>query len=546
MTITLLNVFIFVYSSKRSNKLMKSTFFSLIALLSIHTSLAKPLVVCTEASPEGFDIVRYNSSATTNAAADTLFNRLIEYQPLTHKFIPSLAARWEVSQDNRTYTFYLRKDVVFHRNELFIPSRLLNADDVVFSFKRMLDLQNPWYKHTPTGFPYAQSYQLNTLIQSIEKLDTYTVRFTLSKPDATFISLLSMGFASIYSAEYAQLLLKMGKTEHINHKPIGTGPFILRRYHKDAVIRFDANPAYFSGKPKTDQLIYAITPDAALRVQKLKAGECHIALSPKPQDIRAVKNNKNIRTLSAPASMTAYIAINTQHKPLNHKALRQALNMTLNKETYLKVVFEGNGIIAKGPLPPTIWGHSTTTDYAYDPVQAKKILAEAGFPQGFETTIWTRTSNGISNPNPKAGAELLQADLAKIGVIAKINVLEWGELLQRSKMGAHDLLFMGWISDSDDPDNFFSPLFRCSAANAGTNFARYCNYQLDKLITAGTTTTDLKARSQIYQNVQKIIHDEALWIPLVHPMLTVLIRNNVNGYTVNPFGRQDFAQTVVQ
>lgn len=546
MAIALLNIFIFVYSSKRSNRLMKSILFSLIAILSIQSSLAKPLVVCTEASPEGFDIVRYNSSVTTNAAADTLFDRLIEYQPLARQFIPSLATQWEVSQDNRTYTFHLRKDVSFHRNDLFIPSRLLNADDVVFSFKRMLDPQNPWYKNTPTGFPYAQSYQLNTLIQSIEKLDNHTVRFTLSKPNATFMSLLSMGFASIYSAEYAQLLLKMGKTEHINHKPIGTGPFVFRRYQKDAVIRFDANPVYFSGKPKTDQLIYAITPDAALRVQKLKAGECHIALSPKPQDIRAVKNNKNIRTLSTPASMTAYIAINTQHKPLNHKALRQALNMSLNKATYLNVVFEGNGIIAKGPLPPTIWGPSPITDYAYDPVKAKKILTEAGFPKGFETTIWMRTSNGISNPNPKAGAELLQADLAKIGVTATINVLEWGELLQRSKMGAHDLLFMGWISDSNDPDNFFSPLFRCSAAIAGTNFARYCNPKLDKLITAATATTDLQVRSQMYQNIQKIIHDEALWIPLVHPTLTVLVRQNVNGYTVNPFGRQDFAQTVVQ
>jgi len=229
---------------------------------------AATLSVCTEASPEGFDVVQYNSLSTTNASADVLMNRLVDFDAKAAKLVPSLAQSWSVSPDGLVYDFKLRPGVKFHNTAYFTPSRELNADDVRFSFERMLDPTNPWHKVAQSGFPHAQSLQLPELIKKIETPDPLTVRFTLSRPDSTFLPALSMGFASIYSAEYADKLMKAGTPELMNSQPIGTGPFIFNRFQKDAVVRYKANPDYFAGKPAVDGLIFAITPDANVRLQK--------------------------------------------------------------------------------------------------------------------------------------------------------------------------------------------------------------------------------------------------------------------------------------
>lgn len=523
-----------------------STTFALLGLTLPLLAQAKPLTVCTESNPEGFDVVRYNSLITTNASADVLFNRLVEFDAVAGKVVPGLAERWEVSADGLAYTFFLRHKVAFHSTDYFKPTRPLNADDVVFTFERMLNLNHPWYKTAPTGYPHAQSMQLPKLVKAIRKVDDNTVRFELNYPEATLLGKLTMGFASIYSAEYAAQLLAAGTTDQLNSKPVGTGPFVFQSYQKDAVVRYEVNPAYWGSKPKVDRLIYAITPDSVVRVQKLKAGECQIALGPKPADVIAARSDKTIKEIEAPAFMTAFVAINSQHKPFDNPLVRQAINLSFDKKAYLKVVFDGTATAASRPYPPNTWSwNKGLTEYAFDPVKAKKLLADAGFPNGFDTTIWVRPTGGTLNPNPKAGSELLQADLAKVGIRAQIKVVEWAELIRRGKAGEHDLLFMGWAGDNGDPDDFLTPQFSCAAVQSGTNFARYCDPQLDKLITEGLRSADLATRTSRYQAAQKIIHEQALWLPLAHPTASALTRENVSGYRVNPFGRQDFAGVIV-
>ena len=526
--------------------------FKLLAAVVLATApalvLAKPLTVCTEASPDGFDVVQFNSLVTTNASADVIFNSLVTYDEAAKKVASALADKWEVSADGLTYTFHLRPGVAFQTTDYFKPTRALNADDVVFTFSRMLDDSNPWHKVTgASGFPHAQSMGLVKLIKSVSKVDDSTVKFELNEPNATFVPILTMGFASIYSAEYADQLLKAGKQTDLNAKPIGTGPFVLKSYTKDAIIRYDVNPTYWGPKPKIDRLIYAITPDATVRAQKVKAGECQIALSPKPQDIAEAKTDKSIKIEQTPAFMTAFVALNTQKKPLDNPKVRQALNLAFDRTTYLKTVFDNTATPATNPYPPNTWSYDKAIQpWPYDPAQAKKLLAEAGLPNGFETTIWVRPNGSVLNPSPKVGAELLQADFAKIGVKADVKVIEWGELIKQAKQGQHDTLFMGWAGDNGDPDNYLSPLFSCNAVKSGINFARYCDPQLDKLITDGKATPDLAKRTKAYEAAQKIIHDEALWIPLGYPTATALTRTNVSGYQVSPFGRQNFGAVSVQ
>ena len=518
---------------------------SLLAAPSL--SHAKPLTVCTEASPDGFDVVQYNSLTTSNASGDVIFDQLVRYDEVAGKLAPSLADKWETSPDGLTVTFHLRPNVHFQITDDFKPTRPLNADDVLFTFNRMLDPGNPWHKIAgPSGFPHAQSMNLRKLIKSITKVDDSTVKFELSAPDATFVPILTMPFASIYSAEYAAQLEKAGKQAELNAKPVGTGPFVLKRYTKDAIIRYDANPTYWGPKPKIDRLIYAITPDAAVRAQKIKSGECQIALSPKPQDVLAAQADKSLKVVQTPAFMTAFVALNTQHKPLDNDKVRQALNVAFDRQTYVKAVFDNTALPAVNPYPPNTWSYDKSiAPYPYDIERAKKLLAEAGYPNGFDTTIWVRPGGSVLNPNPKAGAELLQADLAKIGVKAQVKVIEWGQLIKDAKQGQHDLLFMGWSGDNGDPDNFLTPQFSCSSVKSGINFARYCDAQLDKLIEQGKTTTDYARRAKAYEAAQKIIHAKALWIPLAYPTAAALTRSNVSGYHVSPFGRLDFRNVTV-
>ncbi|KND59828.1 Dipeptide-binding ABC transporter, periplasmic substrate-binding component [Candidatus Burkholderia verschuerenii] len=511
-------------------------------------ALAKPLTVCTESSPDGFDVVQFNSLVTTNASADVIFNTLVSYDEAQKKLAPALADKWDVSSDGLSYTFHLRPNVQFQTTDYFKPTRPFNADDVVFTFSRMLDDSNPWHKVAgASGFPHAQSMGLVKLIKSVTKVDDRTVKFELNEPNATFVPILTMGFASIYSAEYADKLLKANQQVDLNAKPIGTGPFQLKSYTKDAVIRYDVNPSYWGPKPKVDRLIYAITPDATVRAQKIKAGECQIALSPKPQDVIDAKKDKSLKVSETPAFMTAFVALNTQKKPLDNPKVRQALNEAFDRTTYMKTVFDNTATQAVNPYPPNTWSYDKNiAAYKYSPDAAKKLLADAGFPNGFETTIWVRPNGSVLNPNPKAGAELLQADLAKIGVKAQVKVIEWGELIKEAKQGQHDMLFMGWAGDNGDPDNYLSPLFSCNAVKSGINFARYCDPQLDKAIADGKTTADVAKRTKSYTEAQKIIHDQALWIPLVYPTAYAITRTNVSGYTVSQFGRVNFGAVSVQ
>ncbi|WP_027908553.1 ABC transporter substrate-binding protein [Pseudomonas sp. URMO17WK12:I4] len=508
---------------------------------------AATLSVCTEASPDGFDVVQYNSLTTTNASADVLMNRLVEFDAAKGKLVPSLASSWKISDDGLTYTFTLRPDVLFHRTDYFKPTRrTLEADDVLFSFQRMLDPNHPWYKTAASGYPHAQSMQWPALIKAVEKVDAHTVRIILNKPDSTFLATLSMGFASIYSAEYADQLFRAGTPEKLNSQPIGTGPFVFRRFQKDAAVRYTANADYFAGKPKVDNLVFAITPDANVRLQRLRRGECQIALSPKPVDVEAASKDADLDTVKTAAFMTAFVAINSQHPPLDKPAVRQAINLAFDKSSYIKAVFENSAEPANGPYPPNTWSYARDLPgYAHDPQKARELLKQAGLADGFSTTIWTRPSGSLLNPNPSLGAQLLQADLAEVGIKAQIRVIEWGELIRRAKAGEHDLLFMGWAGDNGDPDNFLTPQFSCASVESGLNFARFCDAKLDKLIADGKAISDQAKRSALYKDAQAIIQQQALWLPLAHPTAYALTRKGVEGYSVSPFGRQDFSKVSV-
>ena len=259
-------------------------------LFSLPTS-AKTLIYCSEGSPEGFNPQLYTAGTTFDASSRQIYNRLVEFELGTSKVIPGLAESWSVSDNGKVYTFKLRKGVKWHNTLAFKASREFNADDVVFSFERQLKKDHPYHNVSGGSYEYFNGMDMPNFLIGVEKLDDHTVRLSLNEPEAPFIANLAMDFASIQSAEYAGVMMAAGTPEKVDLDPVGTGPFQLVGYQKDAVIRYKANPNYFRGKAAIDNLVFAITLDASVRYAKLKAGECHVMPYPNPADVKAMQSD---------------------------------------------------------------------------------------------------------------------------------------------------------------------------------------------------------------------------------------------------------------
>lgn len=501
---------------------------------------ATTLIYCSEASPEGFDPARYTAGTTFNASSRPVFNRLVEFERGGTKIEPGLAESWSVSPDGLVYTFRLRQGVKFHANDIFTPSRPLSSEDVVFTLDRMINRDNAFHKAAPASYEYAQDMGLAANIARLEAPDARTVRITLKSVDAAFLANLAMDFASVQSAEYAAQLMKAGRAAELNNRPIGTGPFVFRRYQKDAVIRYAAHPDYWRGKPAIDHLVFAITKDSAVRVQKLKAGECHVSEAPKPAEVQVLKDDPNIKLQSLQGLNVGYLALNVKKKPLDNADVRRAINLAIDKKALVQAVYQGAGEVARNPIPPAMWSyHAAIVDYPHDPAQARALLQKAGVAPGTELALWALPVQRPYNPNGQQAAELIQADLAKIGLKTRIVKYEWAEYLKRAKAGESEIGMFGWTGDNGDPDNFMANLLSCAAVG-GSNYGQWCDAEYDGLVTRAKRTVAQAERARLYQQAQEVFHREAPWVPLAHSVVVQPMRRNVEGFKMSPFGTVQF------
>ena len=510
---------------------------------------ATNLVFCSEGSPAGFDPGQYTTGTDFDASAETIFNRLSQFERGGTAVEPGLATRWDVSPDNLTWTFHLRDGVKFHTTPYFKPTRDFNADDVLFTFNRMLDKDMPFRKVYPTEFPYFTDMGMDKNIAKVEKIDDKTVKFTLNSVDAAFIQNMAMHFASIQSAEYADKLLKEGKPADINQKPIGTGPFVFKSYQKDSNIRYTGNKDYWKPEDvKIDNLIFAITTDPSVRIQKLKKNECQVTLFPRPADLKALGEDPNLKMPHQAGFNLGYIAYNVMDKikgsdepnPMAQLKVRQALDMSVNKQQIIDSVYQGAGQLAVGSMPPTQWSYDTSIkDAPFDPEKAKALLKEAGVKEGTEITLWAMPVQRPYNPNAKLMAEMLQSDWSKIGIKAKIMSYEWGEYIKRSKGGENGAMLIGWSGDNGDPDNWLGTLFGCDSLE-GNNFSKWCDPEFDKLVKAAKATTDVAERTKLYQQAQQRLKNQVPMTPIAHSTVYQPMRKNVEDFKISPFGLNSF------
>ncbi|MDR6471574.1 dipeptide transport system substrate-binding protein [Paraburkholderia graminis] len=509
---------------------------------SVHAAPAGTLVFCSEGSPAGFDPGQHTTSTDFDASTNTVYNGLVQFRRGTLDLEPALATSWDISADQRTYTFHLRGGVKFHTTAWFRPTRDFNADDVLFTFNRMLHADDPFRKAYPSSFPYFSDLGFDRNIESIEKVDALTVRFRLKEPDVIFVRNLAMSFASILSAEYAEKLSAAHREADINQLPVGTGPFVFRSYQKDALIRYDANPVYWRPNDvKLAHLIFAITPDPAVRMQKLASGECQVSVFPRPADLEVVKRNAALTAVSGVGFNVGFVAYNTQHAPLNRVEVRRALDMAIDKPAIIQSVFSGNATIASNPMPPAQWSYNKQLkDAPYDPAKAKALLAQAGFPNGFEISLWAMPVQRPYNPNAQLMAQLIQQDWAKIGVRAKIVSYEWGEYNRRAKQGGeHDAMLYGWSGDNGDPDNWLGTLLGCDAVH-GSNVSKWCDPAFNALIDKARAAANVDERTALYQQAQVIFKQQVPYTPIAHSIVSLPVSKRVKGMVFSPLGSHRF------
>ena len=509
---------------------------AIIFALPVH-AFAKAFVYCSEGSPTTFNPQQATDGPTFNASSRTIYDRLVEFKTGSTEIRPGLAESWSVSKDGLRYNFKLRRGVKFHSNEFFKPTRDFNADDVVYSFEVQKNKNHPLGQKNAT-YEYFVSMEMDKLLKEIRKVDETTVEFVLSRPESPFLANLAMDFASILSKEYAEQLQKAKRPlETMNTSPVGTGVYKFRSYQKDTLIRFDRNADYFGAKAKVDQLIFAITTDPSVRFQKLKAGECHLVTEPAPQDLQSMKSFGSIQLMEAEGMNIGYLAFNTEKKPFNDVKVRKAIAHALHRDAYIKAIYLDRAVVAKNPIPPTLWSYrrSTTID-VYDPGLAKKLLKEAGYPSGFETTLWTLPVSRPYNPAGKKMGEMMQADLAQVGIKVKLMTYDWGTYLEKARLGQHEMLQLGWSGDNGDPDNFLAVLLSCAAARNGANYARWCDKKFDDLVIKAKQTSDQKVRIRLYEEAQAEFSKQTPFLPLAHAKVYRAMAKSATGYKIHPLG----------
>lgn len=521
------------------NKLLLASVAMAASMAFAGGAMAKTLVYCTEGSPETFNPALTTAGTTLNATAVPVYNTLIQIEWGGTAAVPGLAESWSFSDDGLVMTLNLRKGVKWHTTANFTPSREFNADDVVFTFERMLKADHPWHPISGATYDYFNDVGMPGLLASIEKVDDYTVNFHLTAKNSTLVSMLTLGSFSITSAEYADQMMAAGTPEKLDLEPVGTGPFAWVSYETDTQINYVANPTYWEGAPKIDELIFSITPDNSVRYAKMQAGECHFMAYPNPADIESMKADANLQVAQQEGFNIGYLAFNTEKAPFNDKLVRQAISHAIDKAAIMEAVYQGAGTPATNFIPPSLWSYNKdVADVTYDPELARKLLAEAGVPEGFKATLWYLPVQRPYNPNGKLMGELMQADLAKVGIAVELVTYEWAEYRKRVRAGEHDLVMLGWTGDYGDPDNFFGALLSCAAAPESSS--RWCYEPFDSLITQSTQINDLAERTKLYEQAQVIFKEEAPVYTVAHSLVTEIMAAGVSGYKMSPFGAHDF------
>lgn len=408
------------------------------------------------------------------------------------KLVPVLAEKTDVNADSTQYTVHLRRDVKFHDGTPF------NAEAVKINYDRLRDPAN-----------HLKRQSLLEAIDKVEVIDDFTIRLVLKAPSGVLLNYLAHTGASILSPK---AIAQYGK--EVSRHPVGTGPFVFTSWATDN-LKAARNPDYWrKGLPRADGVTIRSVGESGARLALLRSGEAQF-IFPLPQEtVQVVEKDSRLAIDKTPSIVTQYVALNTQKKPFDDVRVRQALNYAIDKTAFIKVVYNGFGIPQDAPVAPGIAFYSKQGVWPYDPAKAKQLLAEAGYPDGFETEIWN-FSNTLNN----RASQFLQQQLAAVGVKVKLNPLEAGVATTRlwgakTPEEAEVRMFFGsWAPSTGDADWALRPLLSSrSFPPALYNIAYFKDAEVDAELQKGLGTADAGQRKAAYDKIQKLVWEKAPWI----------------------------------
>ncbi|MGR5250797.1 ABC transporter substrate-binding protein [Vibrio astriarenae] len=505
-----------------------------------HTKIRQSgFVFCGQGVPQTFNPQLVESGVTAEAISPQIFDTLLVLDPKSHQPTANIAQSWNTNEDRTEYTFHLRSDVEFQTTQWFSPTRPLNAQDVVFSFERIIHSQHPFHYSGGGSYPWFSSINFASLLKSVEALDAHTVKFTLNRPDNAFLSNIATTFAVIHSAEYGNALLLHDEKNKLDSHPVGTGPFYFDEYQVNDLIRLKRHEGYWNGVAKMKQVIFDVSVRGTGTLAKLLRQECDVLSSPISSQLPVIKEQDDLVLNTKPAMNVSFISIHTLHPALSDARVRKALSLAINRQNILESVYYGTGTQAYTLLPPSSWAYQPdATQVRYDRNYALGLLREAGYDQGLVLSMAVPLEPKAYNPSPRKTAELIQSNFADIGVTLQLVPEERLNRTDTERNSRFDLVLAGWVGDTGDPDNFLRPLLSCDAKPSGLNLSSWCNTDFDFLIDLALEVDKPRYRTNLYNQIQNLLNEEVPVIPIAHGMHFQAHHESLRGFKMSPFNVQ--------
>lgn len=458
----------------------------------------------------GGDSTSLDPSRTTEGetfkVTKNIFETLLTFEDGGTAVEPGLAKEWDAADDGLTYTFELEEGITFHDGTDF------NADAVVANFERWAagdEEKFPYYSTMFGGFGDDEGH----VIESVEADGDYTVVITLKRPQAPFLKNIAMDMFAISSPTAIE---EHGDDDY-ERNPVGTGPFQFVEWKPNDSITVEKYDDYWQeGLPKLDKVVFESIPDNAARLNALTAGEIDLADGINPSDGEQIEGNPDLQLFERPSMNVGYLGLTVTREPFDNKEVRQAMNYAIDKEAIIEAFFEGRADIAVNPIPSSIEGYNEDIEgYEYNPEKAKELLEEAGYGDGFDMELWAMPVPRPYMPDGEKVAEVIQKNLADIGVTAEIVSHEWATYLELASKGDADAFMLGWTGDNGDADNFIYALL--DEDNIGSNnYTYFKNDEMHDILIEAQTEVDEDKRIELYKEAQEIIHEEAPWVPIAH------------------------------
>lgn len=475
------------------------------------------------------DAVRLDPAVVTDGmslnVARVTMEGLTRFKVGSFDIEPSLATAWSTGSGGTIWTFSLRHGVKFQDGSPF------NAAAVKFNLDRWRLKSNPYHKWGDFSYYESQFGGFPGVITDVKVLAPDKVQLVLTKPMAPLLANLAMPTFSMSSPTAIQ-------QEGANYftQPVGTGPYKVAEWIKDDHITLQANPDYWGPKAKVPTVILRDIPDAATGLLSLQHGDIDGWEYVQPNDLPRIQRDSRLALYHQPANNILYLAMNNMRAPFSDVRVRRAISEAIDAKALVRNFYDPSAIVADEFLPPAVWPHGVKVSYPHDPADARRLLAQAGYPHGFSTTLWYATLARPYLPQPQRVAEAIQADLRAVGINARLEAFEWGQYLQRVQNAEANLALFGWTGDNGDPDNFlYTILDKVSAIPPGAqNVCFWKDERFHVLATAAQTEIDKAKRAALYRQALELIRDQAPCVPLVHTSPPIAFSKNVKGYVPEP------------